>query len=528
MKKVMITMVTFLSKIARPLWEGKTSIYSFIKEQGETVGGSLPDDEEFWSGSKLRWVAGGLDGAFGHHARPGQMTDETDELVHLLAKQSRNSKNSIRKALYTKLEKTDISSQIDSILEALRKQPGIKPDALFKEAKWFAENGAHRNVVKFGIALLGLFQNEQVKELLLTLGMHDEFTLYAAVAIQNGMEDSNQVLFELAKHVHGWGKIHLVERLEPTTKEIKDWLLRQGCQNSVMNEYLACICARNGGLREALSANSVDSALFNGATDIMEALLNGGPAEDIDDYEYAPQVVSDYVRLAREMGSSAKHLSVVWSIRDFLAQDEKNWSRRMSEGWSEQVRTDIRNACESIISNARWVSIITHAVSAGNSSERYYGTACADKLGVDIWETLYGQLAADPLEDFHYFQLMKSSDPNRIRQLVQFATEHLPLQYIATGPGDEMGFGQEYVAHRNLDTILQSLDQYEGIGVELILTGLNSPVTRNRNMAIKALEGWHVTAWDERVINAVNHLSEIEPDDSVKERVHKLLKDKGL
>ncbi|MDU0205858.1 hypothetical protein [Paenibacillus sp. GCM10012304] len=139
-------MVTFLSKIARPLWEGKTSIYSFIKEQGETVGGSLPDDEEFWSGSKLRWVAGGLDGAFGHHARPGQMTDETDELVHLLAKQSRNSKNSIRKALYTKLVKTDISSQIDSILEALRKQPGIKPDALFKEAKWFAENGAHRNV----------------------------------------------------------------------------------------------------------------------------------------------------------------------------------------------------------------------------------------------------------------------------------------------------------------------------------------------------------------------------------------------
>lgn len=45
-----------------------------------------------------------------------------------------------------------------------------------------------------------------------------------------------------------------------------------------------------------------------------------------------------------------------------------------------------------------------------------------------ILDTLYGQLAADPMQDFHFFQLMKSNDPGRIRQLVQFATEHLPLQ----------------------------------------------------------------------------------------------------
>ncbi|WP_237691074.1 hypothetical protein [Paenibacillus caui] len=272
----MKTMVLFFNKAVRPLWEGKTSIYSYIREQGESVDGSLPDDEEFWSGSKMRWVAGGLDGAFGHHAGPGKMTDEVQELARLLAKQFRKPKNSTRKALYAKLVKADIGGMIDDILDELRKQPGIQPGAIFHEAKWMVENAAHRNVVKFGIALLGLFQNEQMKELLLTLGRHDEFTLYAAVAIQNGMEDSNQVLFELAKRVHGWGKIHIVERLEPASQEIKDWLLRQGCQNSVMNEYLACICARNGDLREALSADQIDSALFDGATDIIEALLNGG------------------------------------------------------------------------------------------------------------------------------------------------------------------------------------------------------------------------------------------------------------
>jgi hypothetical protein len=32
----------------------------------------------------------------------------------------------------------------------------------------------------------------------MTLGKHEEFALYAAVAIQNGLEDPNQKLFELA------------------------------------------------------------------------------------------------------------------------------------------------------------------------------------------------------------------------------------------------------------------------------------------------------------------------------------------
>ncbi|SDM83726.1 hypothetical protein [Paenibacillus jilunlii] len=64
--------------------------------------------------------------------------------------------------------------------------------------------------------------------------------------------------------------------------------------------------------------------------------------------------------------------------------------------------------------------------------------------------------------------------------------------------------------------------------MELILTGLNSPVISNRNMAIKALEGWNVASWGERLAYAVTHLLEVEPEDSVKERLLKLREAKGL
>lgn len=132
-------MVIFFDRAKRPLWEGRPSIYSYIKEQGQSVDGSLPDDDEFWAGDRMRWVAGGLDGAFGHHAGPDKMTDETRELVQLLAKHSRKPKDSTRKALYAKLVKTDIGGMIDAIIDEVRKQPGIKPESVFLEG-----NGSRR------------------------------------------------------------------------------------------------------------------------------------------------------------------------------------------------------------------------------------------------------------------------------------------------------------------------------------------------------------------------------------------------
>ncbi|WP_342476859.1 hypothetical protein NYE24_24255 [Paenibacillus sp. FSL H7-0350] len=72
------------------------------------------------------------------------------------------------------------------------------------------------------------------------------------------------------------------------------------------------------------------------------------------------------------------------------------------------------------------------------------------------------------------------------------------------------------------------MDRFEGIGAELILTGLNSPDTFNRNMAINALESWDVSSWGEQLIHAVTHLSEVELEEPVRERLDQLRKDKGL
>jgi len=505
-------------------WEGKTSIYAYIREKGDAVDDTLPDDEEFWAGSRIRWVAGGMDGVFAAGA-DSQNKDEIRKLVQLLAKHSRKPKFYTRKQLYSMIMSSNLIGMIDDVLDEVRKHPGMNPQKVFEEAVWMVEHAAHRNVVKFGIALLGLFPNEQVKELLLTIGAHEEFTLYAAVAILNGMENGNDVLFELAKRVHGWGKIHVVRRLEPSRQEIRDWLLRHGCQNNIMNEYLACVCARKGDLRGAVSAERVDEELFEGATIIVEALLNGGPAEDIDDYEHAPQVISDYVRLAGAMSVSVKHLYTLIRIRDFLAaEDDERWAKRLSSNWSGELKDGSLEACRKIIARPDWADVVIRAVQSGD----WYGIRCAHALGLDVWDLLFAQLAENPMQEWLYFELMQSEDPVRIRKLVQFAEEKLPLGKIATGPAEEMGLGQEYEPHRCLDYVLQELHRHEGIGEALILAALRSPVVRNRYLAVKALEDWDLSSWGKRLIDEVVRLSEIEPDETVMEHLRNLRSAKGI
>ena len=114
---------------------------------------------------------------------------------------------------------------------------------------WLAATATERGPVKLGIALLGVAGVGSAAGLLRTLGAHDEFTLYAAVAFGNGVEDGESEIWSLATVVDGWGRIHCVERLRHTSDPaIRRWILRTGFRNSVMYEYLAYIAATTGGL----------------------------------------------------------------------------------------------------------------------------------------------------------------------------------------------------------------------------------------------------------------------------------------
>ena len=127
---------------------------------------------------------------------------------------------------------------------------------------------------KLALSLFAIISNEhdeEARQAVRELAVSDEFTLFALFAVRN-WENSNEEVFRMAQKVHGWGRIHAVEHLEPTTEEIRRWLLREGIENDVMPEYSALTVAEKIDLLNIVRIADRNSEDFVAAGKILAAL----------------------------------------------------------------------------------------------------------------------------------------------------------------------------------------------------------------------------------------------------------------
>jgi hypothetical protein len=213
-------------------WDRQPSILEFVRchicpdKPGLTEEGyTLPDEEQINAGSEIRWAAGAMDGVATHHMLAGENDATVRRTVELALAYSRQPTATNKAAVYRHVIAERVVSIIDLVIEALLKESGIGHDRLYELARSFVTEAPDREPVKFGLALLGLFRRPDDQELFQTLGRHEEFTLFCAVAIANASDDHDEALWTLARNVTGWGRIHVVERLAGTANPgIKNWL----------------------------------------------------------------------------------------------------------------------------------------------------------------------------------------------------------------------------------------------------------------------------------------------------------------
>ena len=93
---------------------------------------------------------------------------------------------------------------------------------------------------------------------------------------------------------------------------------------------------------------------------------------------------------------------------------------------------------------------------------------------------------------------------------------------------DEMGFGAAWRAHHALDWTLQGLKKHPGLGGDLLLVALQSPVTRNRNMAIQALTAWPNPTWPEGAGGRLERVATTDPNANTREAAHELVAGRSL
>ncbi|MFV0644315.1 MAG: hypothetical protein ACK5NN_07420, partial [Sphingomonadaceae bacterium] len=500
-------------------------------EPGRTQGLSeegyrLPDEPEADPNS-ISFAPGAMDGFFGHHG----CSKSNDEIVRSLhsalvsACQSASDYNV--RTLYKLILDSSALGVIDPLIECILEEQVLDADRLREIVFWFTTKCPDREPVKFSMALLGLFRDRDDTDVFLTLGRHDEFTLYSAVALSNSDVYGEEPLWKLAIAAEGWGRISSVERLaETSSPEIKDWLLRDGFKNSVMYEYLACICARTGDLHLALGREEDDPELFNSAVELIDTLVSGegGPAEGLPDYEHGCAAIKRLLSKGDSKFSSASHFRFLWKLKERIAV-HLSGERVLEQDWTVEDSGAIAERIKILLSKSEWRDVLIDALKNGDKQSFWDASRSCEKLGIDPWQYFLDRTKAG--EDY-WWDLMRTSDPNRIDEVLVLAAQKIPLDEIATGPGNDLGLGIEYSAHSALDFILQDLGKFPRKGWDFVKVGLRSPVIRNRNMAIRALSEWGQDNWPDDANEHIKRAMSEEPDKGVQMRLENVLAGREL
>lgn len=180
-----------------------------------------------------------------------------------------------------------------------------------------------KELVKMGLSLLELFgePQENVKSIVRLLALSDEFTIFAAWCAR-GWQDGNEELFRLAKNVEGWGRIHVVEMLEPATDEIRGWLLREGAHNDVMPEYSALTCYEKAGVSQLL-VGDMSHEEFCAASFIVQAALSDQPVAGLSVLDDPKAELERYVAQAARQQLNAQDRECVGAISEYAS--ERGW-----------------------------------------------------------------------------------------------------------------------------------------------------------------------------------------------------------
>ncbi|MCF6407218.1 hypothetical protein L3C95_30255 [Chitinophaga filiformis] len=511
-------------------WRTENSLLNFISNHVDPNGRltdsahDLPDVEK--DPEMLSFAPGLLDAMTGTHTS-AKSKAVISKLVKLLKHIAEYGDQTSEYTFYKLItEQENIIGIVDDFQEAfIEKSLPVEP-YLHSFAKDLITKTAHRNSVKMGIAIVGLYKDQSIVPAIKILALHDEFTLYATIALLNILDTPAPALWELAQKVDGWGKIQLVNRLinlELTT-EIQEWLVYEGYKNSIMYEYLAYTCATNGRLHEKLDAAQIDKRLFKAAGEIIYALINGGPAEDISMYEEAPNVIENYIRHAHEHTSDVLDFLQFDKLKSFLTGLTEDIGEHEKNGWTQDIVSNCLIDLLSVLNNREWEQITREALTSNDESTYWQAKSAASILGIDIWDIVWQRLQQHPLNSEYWYDVAIHAPKEKVTGVIDFALTHLPLQEYTTGPKDRSDFGENFSKYQCLNNILVFLKDYPQKGEPIVLAALDSPVTENRNMAIDVLTNWTQQQWSPQIQEKVKKLAEIEPNKDTRKDIKALLK----
>ena len=279
---------------------------------------SLPSDEK-----GLRYVDGAKDGICAYHMGAAEITkkdiEEINKVITLANKGDYDQADSVLEKL---CERIRVVNFIDELQDCILDRKDEIEDKFYVYSLHLMTQSANIECVKVGMMIQELFtQSDEVKGMVRTLGLSDEFTLYSVFSMRN-WENGNTEIMNIAKSVNGWGKVHAVHYIEPDTEEIRQWLLTDAVSNDVMPAYSGWDCYKKADVEAIIKKDGLTYEELEGVLSIVDAILDEGPVLGISNIENPKEILLAVLNHSiKHLPLSSENCEVISNISDWQKEN---------------------------------------------------------------------------------------------------------------------------------------------------------------------------------------------------------------
>lgn len=279
---------------------------------------SLPNDEE-----GLKYIDGAKDGICAYHMGAAEITKKDIEEINTVITLANTGDYDQADSVLEKLcERIRVINFIDELQDCILDRKDEIEDKFYIYSLHLMTQSANIECVKVGMMIQELFkQSDEVKGMVRTLGLSDEFTLYSVFIMRN-WENGNTEIMNIAKSVNGWGKVHAVHYIEPDTEEIKYWLLTGAVSNGVMPAYSGWDCYKKADVEAILKKDRLTYEELEGVLSIVDAILDEGPVLGISNIENPKEILLAVLNHSmKHLPLSSENCKVISNILDWKKEN---------------------------------------------------------------------------------------------------------------------------------------------------------------------------------------------------------------
>lgn len=504
--------------------KNQLSIFEYI-DSNLQKNGTLPKDfnldDYIISDEAKNFEPGALDGITYFHAKMAPDQKAIRKLKEIL----KGLEISDVKDAYNKIEDffnknpmIRTLNNIDPILKYISThKEEINVNALFKLAATLLLLSKNVETVKFAISIFSMINIEHdadIIEIIEKLAVYDEFTLYCTYVIKK-LKNNNDIIFSLAKKVDGWGKIYLVSNLKAQNNEIKEWMITDGCYNTVSNSYLALYIAKSVNLEDVLLWNDLTVEEFVGINEIMDGLINEDDFKGISFFKRYNIIFMRYLAIFEKMANVMYFYDIPIKIYTYLK--DKN---EMNDLITKKKIIDIFESRKTFL-------ILKEAINGGFKEDFKLAIEVLNfDSRIDLAKDVFIKFQENPME-YNFCIEYLFQNPNYKNMAIEILRDSVDLKKHYKDPKPIINTDDEY--SNNLASILQIIKYYPFELEDFVIAGLKSETMYPRIAAINAIMEWlmltkiNIKEINPKLLKAIEELQQKEVIKNYKEKLDKIL-----